>query len=136
MAKQNYEQAGIIGRIKEYGVLYLFIILSAVTALVVMNILVFPVAVSAVHKPHLFSAVVKYGILAAAAVLILLTIISTARRWIASDKGIMAELALTMKRKGSSFLFFLIVLFSGIVLSVAVYLLLTYNYRLLYEILN
>ena len=136
MAKQNYEQAGIIGRIKEYGVLYLFIILSALTALVVMNILIFPVAVAAVQKPHLFSAVVKYGILAAAAIILLLTIVSTARRWLSSGKGVMTELAQALKRKGSSFLFFLIVLISGIVLAVAVYLLLTYNYRILYEILN
>ena len=136
MARQNFEQTGIAGRLKEYGVLYTFILLAGVVSLLVMNALVFPVAVAAVKKPAVFSSVVKWGLVAAIAAALIMKIISTARRWALSDRGVMTEFTHALKRRGSSLLFGLIVIASTALLAVGIYLLLTYNYYLLYEILN
>lgn len=136
MARQNFEQTGLAGRLKEYGVLYIFILLAGVVSLAVMNALVFPVAVAAVKKPAVFSAVVKWGLVAALAGAVIMKVISTVRRWAASDRGVMTEFTRSLRRRGSSLLFGLIVIASAALLAVGMYLLLTYNYYLLYEILN
>ena len=136
MARQNYEQTGIAGRLKEYGVLYIFILLAGVVSLIVMNALVFPVAVAAVKKPAAYSAVVKWGLIAAVAAAVIMKIVSTARRWAASDRSVLTEFARSFRRKGASLLFGFIVIASCAILAVGLYMLLTYNYYLLYEILN
>ena len=55
MNSNKYDQGGIPAKIHEIRTLYLYIVASAIVSLIVMNLLVFPLALFAVKMPALYS---------------------------------------------------------------------------------
>jgi len=136
MAKNNYEQMRITERLKEFRTLYIFIILASLIALLLMNVLIFPIALFAAKKPLLFTSAVKWGTLALIVFYAVYRIIVKIREYTAGGYSLYALFKAAVKKKAHSLLYVIIITIAAALLFFAVYLAMRYNYFLLYEILN
>ena len=136
MAKNNYEQMRITERLKEFRTLYIFIILASIIALLLMNILIFPIAVFAAKKPHLFSSTVKWGTAAVFLTYAGFKIVSEIRKYAAGKFSIRSYFASSAKKRIHSCIYGIILFFAAVFLILFIYIVMKYNYYILYEILN
>ena len=54
-----YEKSGLVNRVKESGSIFLFIFIALIASLVIMNLLIFPIALFSINHNILFTAIVK-----------------------------------------------------------------------------
>ena len=136
MAQHRYEGSGILERLREFRTLFIFIIASSAVSLLVMNLLSFPIALFAVTKPAVYTFAVKIFILVSIICFIIFRIIRriqhTRDNGIPIVKAFSASIASKMRMLSS----FLLVAVISIILIVLFYIILRYNYIILYELMQ
>ncbi|HEY1405665.1 MAG TPA: hypothetical protein VF857_03560 [Spirochaetota bacterium] len=134
MAQHDYESTGFKERMKEFRTLFVFILLSAIISLVVMNILVFPLALFAVKGSSAFSLVVKIFILVVVITYSGFRIFQRVRQSREDGIPVGRAFALSFSRKGKSISsIFLVVLLSVLLIGI-LFFMMKYNYIILYEL--
>jgi len=131
-----YEKAGLLYRLKESGNLFIYMIASFLVSLIVMNILIFPIAIFAVEDQTAFTLIVKnlFWILffCALGYLLVKKII-----YYRKNEFPLSRITRNIILKPLSFIFFiiliLIIIFSLIAL---INFILQKNYYLIYKIIN
>ncbi len=131
-----YEKTGLKNRIKESGVLFLFIFLSLIASLIIMNLLIYPLVLFSIKNNGIFTYIVKnlFWLIIIASILYILV-----KRIIIYKKNELANIQIIKNIfiKPLSFLFFLLLLLVSIfVLIIVIYFILQKNYYLIYKIIN
>lgn len=131
-----YERTGLLSRVKESARLVLFIFLALILSIIVMNLLIFPIALFSVNNKAAFTEIFKILFLC----FILLSLIYiTVKRIIFYKKNDFENQKIIKNiflRPLSSIIFIFIVLLIIAVLIAAIYYILQNNYYLLYKIIN
>jgi hypothetical protein len=129
-----YEKPRIKNRFRDLATLAGFTIAVAVLSVVVMDILVYPLAVAATRNTRAFTALIKYTIV----ILPVLAVIAVQARKIVimRREGIPGKtIASLLAHKPLYHLaVFFIILTMTVIIACALYLLLSYNYYLLYRL--
>ena len=136
MNGNRFDQGGFVAKIREIKTLYLYIALAAIVSLVLMNILVFPIALAAVKIPVWYSRIIPW-------VITVLTLGSLGFVFFQRIKALRTDgisyssiFSRALKKAAVSFIFFFgIFLATGIFITI-VYFLLSFDYRLLYELMR
>jgi hypothetical protein len=118
----------------ELLVLLIFIIVSALVSLILMNHIAYPLSLFAVHNPKLYTYIVKWSILFAIALYILFRLVRRIRISRAEGIPVLKSLSQSLLRRTKGFAFFCIALIAIIIFIIGLHLLLKYNYIILYEI--
>jgi len=134
MAQQGYEGIGFKERMKEFRTLFVFILVSATISIIVMNILAFPFALFAVKGSAAYTLMVKILILITFISYIIFRIIRRVRQSREDGIAIGSAVAASVSRKGRSVSSVVMIIIFSILLFGILYLLLKYNYIILYEL--
>ena len=131
-----YEKTNLLDRIREFGTLIIFICFSLIASIIVMNVVIFPIALFSIKHESLFS----YLIINLFWILILVSIIYLLiKRILFYKKNDVqnSQIAKILLLKPFLIIFslFLILIFLIIIISI-IYILLKNNYYLLYKIIN
>lgn len=137
MNKNNsYEKIGIKNRLHEIANLFSAIFLSLIVALLVMNVLIFPIAFVAVKKDVLFNLLFKYTFISVSVAVIIYIVtkqVKTLKAQGIAAKDIVKYIAF----KPLSVVFILILILALFVLLIyLINVILGSNFYLLYKILN
>lgn len=133
-APNPYEKSRFADRMKEIGILCLFITGSALLATFIMDLLVYPVAIFAVNNKTLYTFMVRNISLALLLLVISVFIIRRVvmlRREGYGTAGILSRIARRMV--SATVWLFICMGITGTVIAV-IYFLLSYNYYLLYKL--
>ncbi len=132
----SYEKSGLTSRIKESCTILLFIFIALIASMVVMNILVFPIALFSINHKTIFTSIVKYFlwiiVIASIGYHLVNKIIFYKKNGL-SNPQIIKKIIL---KPLSFFIFLLILLLIILVLMIFINFLLQKNYYLLYKIIN
>jgi hypothetical protein len=131
-----YEKTGLLSRIRESGTLIIFIIFSLLISLLVMNLLIFPVAVFSINNKAIFTQIVKYLLLVILSVSIIFALIKKILFYKKSGMTYLRIAKLVFLRPFSFLLFIIIVLLILFLLILLVNFVLNNNYYFLYKIIN
>jgi hypothetical protein len=131
-----YEKTGLFNRLKESGVLFLFIFLSLIASLIVMNIIIYPITLFSIKNNQIFTHIVVnlFWIIIFASTGFVLT-----RKIIYYKKNELPNIQIIKKiilRPLSFLLFLFLILISIIILILVINFILQKNYYLIYKILN
>ncbi len=131
-----YEKTGLLSRIKESFTLIIFIVFSLLISLLVMNLLIFPVAVFSINNKLIFSEIVKYLFFIILTVSIVFAFVRRIAFYKKSEMPNLQIVKLIILKPVSFLLFILIILFILFLLIVIINFVLQNNYYLLYKIIN
>jgi hypothetical protein len=131
-----YEKIGLSNRLKESGSVFLFIFIALIASLIVMNILIFPIALFSINHKTIFTSIVKnlFWIIVIASLGYLLV-----KRIIFYKKNelpISQIIKNVILRPLSFILFLLLILMIIFILIILINYILQKNYYLLYSIIN
>jgi hypothetical protein len=131
-----YEKTGLLNRLKESGVLFLFIFLSLLASLIIMNLIIYPLAFLSIKNKTLFTNIVKnlFWIIISAAIMFVLF-----KRIVLYRKNELTNIQILKKillKPASFLLFLLLIIISIFILIIIINFILQKNYYLIYKILN
>lgn len=131
-----YEKSGLINRLKESGSIFIFIFIALISSLIIMNILIFPIALFSVSQKAIFTSVVKnlfvITILASMAYFLTKKIIFYKKNELPNSQ-IIKKIIL---RPLSFLLFLFLLLMIILIIIIIINFILQKNYYLLYSIIN
>lgn len=131
-----YEKKGLLNRIKESGSLFIFIFFALIASLIIMNLLIFPIAIFSIKYKTAFTFIVKYlfwiFVIASAIYLLIKRIIFYKKNEL-SNVQIIKNIFV---RPFSFVLFLFLILLSIFLLIAFINFILQKNYYLLYKIIN
>lgn len=131
---EKIETSGAKDRIKNIFTLAVFTVFALIASIVTMDIIVYPITIFAVKETALFNSVIKYGFFSTITGLLILKIfrrILSLKREGLTLSGIVKYLLKRPRHYAGVYFAFLII--SAVVISI-IYLLLSYNYYMLYKI--
>jgi hypothetical protein len=131
-----YEKTGLLNRLKESAVLFLFIFLSLLASLIIMNLVIYPVALFSIKNDKIFTNIVKYLFWFIISISIIYVLV---KRFIYYKKNDLANIQIIKKilLKPASFLLFLLLLLISILIFILIInFILQKNYYLIYKIIN
>jgi hypothetical protein len=132
----SMEKTRLRDRMRDISTLFVFVVLSALASLIVMDILVLPVALFAVAKKNTFNFIL--GDLAGLFVIALLAFLLVRRVLALRKEGLSPREILNhiVNRPFSAFATALMVIIAASVLIGVIYLLLSYNNYFIYKLIN
>ena len=131
-----YEKSGLTNRLKESGSIFLFIFIALISSLIIMNLLIFPVALFSINHNVIFTAIVKIlflvFIIGSIGYLLIKKIIFYKKNEFSNT-----EILKNIIIKPLSFLLFLfLILMIILIIILLINFILQKNYYLLYKIIN
>ncbi|HNV46135.1 MAG TPA: hypothetical protein PLE73_07110 [Spirochaetota bacterium] len=134
--KPSYENKRLSDRVREWGALGAFIVVSLVISIVVMDVIIFPISLLSVANKPLFNALVVFGTIGGFAALVALSlarrIIQLRKDGVAAGRIAISIAVAPFKAVGGA----IVSLLMSLIVVYAIYLLMSGNYYLLYKLLN
>jgi hypothetical protein len=135
-SEKIYDSAGTADRIKNLIKLALFTLAGLLVSIIVIDLIVFPLAVFAVNNTPLFNEIFKKGFLAVLIFAVSWKVIRRSRELLKSGMPWPGTVLYLIKRPFHySALFFGFIIISAVITGI-IYFILSYNYYMIYKITN
>lgn len=134
--KYQFEKTGIKTRLSETSALFIFILIALIISLLVMNLLIFPIALFSVNNKETFTFIFNH-LLRITIIGFLLYLLIKQIIFLKNEGFTGLQITKSVIKKPLSLLMtFLIVFVTCLILIVIIYIILKYNYYLLYKLIN
>ena len=131
-----YEKSGLKNRLSESATLFVFIIISLLVSLIVMDVIIFPIAIFSIQNETLFTSVVKYLFWIIITVSLLYLVIKKIYSLKKDELPTRQIIRTIISKPLSSFLLALIIIIVSLILILLINFLLQKNFYLLYKLIN
>lgn len=137
MSKNNsFENTGLLNRIKESSIFFIFIIISAVISLIIIDLIVFPIALFAIKNKELYTRIIIHLLWLSSSLFFILLLIKKLRFLKKIELTNYQIIKYILIKPFLIFTTTLIIIILILVLVAILYIILQNNYYILYSITN